>query len=79
MFSIFWMIFGTGFFSYTLGKLSSILENVDKKWAEFERRMHLFNDFAARVQLPYALKTKVLLLIYYKLLLRCTSTTGTTT
>jgi hypothetical protein len=49
IFAIIWMIFGTGFFSYTLGKLSSILENVDKKWAEFEKRMHLFNDFAVRV------------------------------
>ncbi|CAD8104476.1 unnamed protein product [Paramecium sonneborni] len=59
IFAIFWMIFGTGFFSYTLGKLSSILENVDKKWVDFERRMHLFNDFSVRVKLPYALKCKV--------------------
>ncbi|CAD8184026.1 unnamed protein product [Paramecium pentaurelia] len=59
VFAIIWMIFGTGFFSYTLGKLSSILENVDKKWVDFERRMHLFNDFSVRVKLPYALKCKV--------------------
>ncbi|CAK89996.1 unnamed protein product (macronuclear) [Paramecium tetraurelia] len=59
IFAIIWMIFGTGFFSYTLGKLSSILENVDKKWVDFERRMHLFNDFSVRVKLPYALKCKV--------------------
>ncbi|KAM3146799.1 hypothetical protein pb186bvf_000953 [Paramecium bursaria] len=58
-FAIVWMILGTGFFSYTLGKLSSILENVDKKWVEFEKRMHLFNDFSVRVKLPYALKCKV--------------------
>ena len=43
IFAIIWMIFGTGFFSYTLGKLSSILENVDKKWAEFEQRKHRKN------------------------------------
>lgn len=53
------MIFGTGFFSYTLGKLSSILESVDKKWAEFERRMNLFNEFAMKVNLPPHIKNKV--------------------
>jgi hypothetical protein len=31
IFAIFWMIFGAGFFSYTIGKLSSIIEYVDKK------------------------------------------------
>ena len=46
------MFFGVGFYSYTLGKLSSFFASIDKKESEYNKKVNMFNDFAYKVKLP---------------------------
>lgn len=54
-----WMFFGVGFFSYTLGNLSSIMGSIDKKTHEYNSKVNKFNDFAFKVKLPIEIRNKI--------------------
>jgi hypothetical protein len=40
IYSMLWMFFGVGFFSYTLGNLSAIMSSIDKKTAEYNKKVN---------------------------------------
>ncbi len=51
--ALFWMIFGVGFYSFTVGNLSSIIASLDAKSAEIRGKIDSFLDFSREVKLPY--------------------------
>lgn len=57
--SISWMIVGVGFYSFTIGNLSTILANMDKKSAVLKNKLTAFNNFAIKVKMPEFLRQKV--------------------
>lgn len=40
IYSMLWMFFGVGFFSYTLGNLSAIMSSIDKKTVEYNKKVN---------------------------------------
>eukprot|EP01017_Pseudomicrothorax_dubius_P021634 TRINITY_DN2328_c0_g2_i4.p1 TRINITY_DN2328_c0_g2~~TRINITY_DN2328_c0_g2_i4.p1 ORF type:complete len:833 (+),score=237.86 TRINITY_DN2328_c0_g2_i4:185-2683(+) len=57
--AIFWMIFGVGFYSFTIGNIASILANLDKRASMLKLKIDSFNDFAIKVKLPNELRQKI--------------------
>jgi hypothetical protein len=46
------MICGIGFYSFTIGNLSSIIEAIDKRAAHLEQKLQLMSEFVRRSNLP---------------------------
>jgi hypothetical protein len=65
--AILWMIFGVGFYSTTIEKISTILENLDRRSKLLKGKMTAFNQFALKVNLPNYLKLKVQRFFEYNL------------
>ena len=59
LFAIAWMIVGVGFFSYAIGKIVSILSNMDKRENEIKSKMRMFSESAAKINLPNFITDKV--------------------
>jgi Ion channel. len=54
-----WMMVGVGFYSFTIGNLSSILETLDRRSQALKNKLTAFNNFAMKVKLPVFLRQKV--------------------
>ncbi len=59
IFSIFWMLTGVGFYSFTIGNLSNILSNIDKRASILKDKIEAFNSFSLKINLPDYLRQKV--------------------
>lgn len=57
--AIVWMIFGVGFYSYTVGSLSSFLLSIDSRESVLLAKMAAVQEFAKQVGLRPALKERV--------------------
>lgn len=53
------MIFGVGFYSFTIGNLSSLIASFDEKNAVLQNKINTLNEYSTRVALPDALKTRI--------------------
>lgn len=47
-----WMICGVGFYSFTIGNLSSIIEAIDKRQARLQEKLQAMSEFVRRSNLP---------------------------
>lgn len=47
-----WMIFGVGFYSFTIGNLSSVIASMDTKNSLLKQKMTTLSDFSKRIELP---------------------------
>jgi hyperpolarization activated cyclic nucleotide-gated potassium channel 1 len=54
-----WMMFGVGFYSFTVGTLSSVLSSMDAKSAIINDKLSMVNLFAKDTQLPEQLVKRV--------------------
>ena len=54
-----WMIFGAGFYSFTLGSLSTLLANLDTRKTHLLNKMMLMEEFCKENKFPKVLKSKV--------------------
>lgn len=59
IFTLLWMIFGVGFYSFTIGNLSSILSSIDEKASELEKKKYNFAEYAKKHKLPIEIQNKV--------------------
>jgi len=59
IFANIWMVIGVGFYSFTIGNLSTILANIDRKSAILKTKITAFNNFALKVKLPEFLRQKI--------------------
>lgn len=57
--SIFWMLFGVGFYSFTIGTLSSVLADMDSRENKLKFKLSILNDFCKEANLGTVLKEKI--------------------
>jgi hypothetical protein len=54
-----WMIFGVGFYSFTIGNLSSIMASIDIKASKLQAKMNTLSEFAKKSKLPALVQAKI--------------------
>ena len=57
--SIFWMVFGVGFYSFTIGNLSSFITSIDAKGAQLRAKLQTIEEFARKHELPKDLEIRM--------------------
>ena len=57
--SILWMLFGIGFYSFTIGTLSSVLADMDSRENKLKYKLSILNDFTKEANLSISLKDKI--------------------
>ena len=50
--SIIWMLFGVGFYSFTIGQLTSLMSNIDSRSKALQEKMLYVNQLTNEAQLP---------------------------
>jgi CRP-like cAMP-binding protein len=63
--SIFWMLFGVGFYSFTIGTLSSVLVNMDTRENILKGKLAILNQFSKETKLSSNLKEKIKKILIY--------------
>lgn len=53
------MVFGVGFYSFTIGNLSSFITAIDAKDAELRSQLQTIEDFARKSKLPKDLEIRM--------------------
>ena len=51
-----WMIFGIGFYSFTIGILSSVLAHMDTKSTSLHKKIAIMNEFCNEMKISKDLK-----------------------
>lgn len=54
-----WMIIGVGFYSFTIGNLSSIINTIDVKAAHLQQKLNILTEFAKRTKLPDDVQNRI--------------------
>jgi hyperpolarization activated cyclic nucleotide-gated potassium channel 1 len=57
--TIFWMIVGVGFYSFTIGLLASVLAHIDYKAQKLQKKKAIMNEFCKEKKISLALKDKL--------------------
>lgn len=63
--SIIWMLFGVGFYSFTIGTVSSILTSVETREKMLNNKLQILNTFAKETRLSKSIKEKIKKLLCY--------------
>lgn len=63
--SILWMIFGVGFYSFTVSSLSTLFGNLDTKSSHLQNKITFMDEFCAETHLPKQLKDKIRKVLEY--------------
>ena len=53
------MIIGVGFYSFTIGNLSSIINTIDVKAAHLQQKLNILTEFAKRTKLPDDVQNRI--------------------
>ena len=59
------MLFGVGFYSFTIGTLSSVLVNMDTRENILKYKLSILNDFSKETKLNTQLKEKIKKILVY--------------
>lgn len=57
--ALIWMIFGVGFYSFTIGNLASIISTIDKRAAHLQEKLQLMSEFVRRCNLPPEIEARM--------------------
>lgn len=57
--SIVWMLFGVGFYSFTIGILSSVLAYIDTKATNLQKKIAIMNEFCNEMKISKSLKERL--------------------
>lgn len=58
--AILWMIVGVGFYSFTIGNLSSIIADIDVKESHIQEKLKILSEFVKRnPSLPNDLENRI--------------------
>jgi hypothetical protein len=57
--AVVWMIFGVGFYSFTIGNLSSIIKAIDTKTAHLQEKLHMVSEFTRRSNMPSVVEIQI--------------------
>jgi hypothetical protein len=53
------MIFGVGFYSFTIGNLSSVLATIDNKSAILKQKLSTLVDYSRKIAMPKELESRI--------------------
>jgi hypothetical protein len=53
------MIFGVGFYSFTIGNLASMISAIDRKTAHLQEKLQSIDQFVRRANLPSEIEQKI--------------------
>ena len=53
------MVFGVGFYSFTIGNLSSFITSIDAKGAQLRAKLQTIEEFARKHELPKDLEIRM--------------------
>jgi hyperpolarization activated cyclic nucleotide-gated potassium channel 1 len=73
--AIFWMIFGVGFYSFTVGSLSTLLSSLDTRSSHLQNKITFMDEFCQDTKLPKSLKDKIRRVLEYNSLVNIFSQT----
>jgi len=59
LFSIFWMVFGVGFYSFTIGNLSSIMSSLDVREARLKAKLEALKEFCEKASLSKHVEVRI--------------------
>ena len=59
VFAIFWMIFGIGFYSYTIGNMTNLIASLDTANEELQNKLSILKDFRKRTSMNNRLFLKI--------------------
>ena len=59
------MIFGVGFYSFTIGSLTSLMSSIDTKEKALAQKIIYINQFAEEAQLPNKMRRRLRKVIEY--------------
>ena len=59
VFIIFWMLFGVGFYSFSIGLLSSILAEIDLRQNSLSKKIAIMNEFCQEMNISKKIKDKM--------------------
>jgi hypothetical protein len=59
IFALVWMIFGVGFFSFTIGNLATIIRTMDSKKAHLQDKITILSEFVRRNNLPPEVEVRI--------------------
>jgi hypothetical protein len=65
MLSIFWMIFGVGFYSFTVSSLSTLLGTLDTRSSHLQNKITFMDEFCTETHLPKYMKEKIRRVLEY--------------
>ena len=57
--ALIWMIFGVGFYSFTIGNLASIISSIDMKAAHKQTKLTTMSEFVRRSNLPQEIEIDI--------------------
>jgi hypothetical protein len=57
--ALIWMIFGVGFYSFTIGNLASMISSIDTKAAHLQTRLMTMSEFVRRSNLPQEIESDI--------------------
>ncbi len=59
IFAIIWMIFGIGFYSYTIGNMTNLIASMDSSSEELQQNLSVLKEFKKRTSMPNRLFLKI--------------------
>ena len=54
-----WMVFGVGFYSFTIGNLAGIISSIDGKAAHLQEKIQIMQEFVSRNKLPQEIEIRI--------------------
>ena len=57
--ALLWMIIGVNFYSFTIGNVTSLIQDQDNKSAELNQKLNTMANYAERFNLPLKTQTEI--------------------
>lgn len=57
--ALIWMIFGVGFYSFTIGNLAGIISAIDVRAAHLQAKLQSMSEFVRRNNLPSDIEVRI--------------------
>ena len=57
--TLLWMLTGVGFYSFTVGNLSSIIAAIDKRAAHLQTKLSAMSEFVRNSKLPQEIEVRI--------------------
>ena len=59
IFAVIWMVVGIAFYSYAIGNMTNLVENMDADQESLNAKLAVLKEFKSRTQMPMAMFSKI--------------------